>query len=159
MDIQNLTFRQLRGDEQVPYDLLLLADPSKAIIEAYLAASKVFVAEKDQKVIGAIVLSPLTNIMTEIKNVAVTPELQGQGVGTYLIENAIQFSIQKGYKSICIGTANSSVGQLYLYQKLGFEMNEIKKDFFIDNYPEPIHENGIRAKHMIVLTRLLEEGL
>lgn len=42
---QNLVFRQLTAQDQNPYELLLLADPSIEIIEKYLKTSKVFVVE------------------------------------------------------------------------------------------------------------------
>lgn len=106
-------------------------------------------------IIGTIVFQPLMNNLSEIKNVAVLPEFQGQGIGEYLIENVIQIARQMNFKTIQIGTANSSVGQLYLYQKLGFDISEIRKDFFIKNYKESIYENGIQVKHMIMLMQTL----
>jgi aminoglycoside 6'-N-acetyltransferase I len=151
----NLTFRQLEKQEQNPYDLLLLADPSTEIIDEYLKSSQIFVAEQEERIIGTIVLQTLVDNITEIKNLAVLPELQGQGIGRYLIENATQIARKMNCKTIQIGTANSSVGQLYLYQKVGFEISEIKKNFFVDNYSEQIYENGIQAKHMIMLTKIL----
>lgn len=99
----------------------------------------------------------MTTETVEIKNVAVKPEFQGKGIGSYLIENAVKVASFNRQKSICIGTANSSVGQLYLYQKLGFEITDIKRHFFLDNYAEAIYENGIQAKHMLVLTRQLND--
>lgn len=155
MENQNITFKQLNDDEQVPYELLLLADPSIEMIEEYLKSSFIFIVAQNNKIVGVIVLFPLSEDLVEIKNIAVEPEFQGQGIGSYLIENIIKVAIEQGYKEICIGTANSSIGQLYLYQKLGFELYEIKKNFFILHYPDKILENGIQAKHMIVLKRQL----
>lgn len=152
---QNLTFKRLAKNDQIPYDLVLLADPSKNMIDEYLKKSDVFTVTKNDQIIGIIVLLPLTSENVEIKNVAVKPEYQRQGVGRFLIENIVQVATNNKQKSICIGTANSSVGQLYLYQKLGFEITGIKMDYFTDNYSEPIYENGIQAKHMLVLTRHL----
>jgi ribosomal protein S18 acetylase RimI-like enzyme len=152
---KNLTFRQLDEQEGNPFELLLLADPSKELIEKYLKSSLIFVAEQNKEIIGTVVLQSLSESIAEIKNIAVLPELQGQGIGTYLIENIITVANRGGFKSILIGTANSSIGQLYLYQKLGFEITEIRKNFFIDNYPKPIYENGIQAKDMIILTQEL----
>ena len=152
---QNLVFRQLTAQDQNPYELLLLADPSIEIIKKYLKTSKVFVVEQNEMIIGTIVFQPLVNNLSEIKNVAVLPEFQGQGIGEYLIHNVIQIARQMNFKTIQIGTANSSVGQLYLYQKLGFDISEIRKDFFIKNYKESIYENGIQVKHMIMLMQTL----
>ena len=151
----NITFNKLEKDDQIPYELLLLADPSKDLINEYLKQSGVFTARQNDEILGIAVLFPLTTETVEIKNVAVKPEFRGQGIGSYLIENIVKFALLNGQKSICIGTANSSIGQIYLYQKLGFEISEIKRNFFINNYNSPIYENGIQAKHLIVLTRLL----
>jgi ribosomal protein S18 acetylase RimI-like enzyme len=152
---QNIQFKQLSKEESIPYDLLLLADPSKELIDQYLPSSTVFVATENEKTVGIIVLFPLNEKEVEIKNIAVEPFFQGQGIGQFLIKNAIAIAQQNGNHSIYIGTANSSIGQLHLYQKLGFEMHEFKKNFFIDNYPEEIYENGMQAKDMIVLKRPL----
>ena len=150
-----ITFKKLDKNEPIPYDLLLLADPSRDLIDDYLKRSDVFAAIHNGEILGVLVLCPMTDEMAEIKNLAVKPEYQGRGIGRYLIEHAVLIAASSKQKSICIGTANSSSAQLSLYQKLGFEITEIKRDFFINNYPEPIYENGIQAKHMLVLTRQL----
>jgi len=155
---RNITFKQFNKNDQIPYELLLLADPSKDLIDEYLKQSDIFTARENDETIGVIVLFPLTTETVEIKNVAVKPEFQGQGIGRYLIENVVRIASLNRQKQICIGTANSSVGQLYLYQKLGFEITDIKRDFFTDNYAQPIYENGIQAKHMLVLTKQLNDN-
>ncbi len=152
---QSLIFKKLGKSDQIPYDLLLLADPSKLLVDLYLQTSSVFIASINDETIGVIVLFPLTTEIVEIKNIAVKPEYQGRGIGSYLIENVIKIAATNKQKEIRIGTANSSLGQLYLYQKFGFEITEIKKDFFTDSYTELIYENGIQAKHMLVLTKSL----
>jgi ribosomal protein S18 acetylase RimI-like enzyme len=148
---RDISVQQVNGHENMPYDLLLLADPSTEMIDAYLKQSKVFVATLGQEVIGTIVISALSAQCAEIKNIAVRSEFQGKGVGKRLLDFAIETARNANYQSLCIGTSNSSIAQLYLYQSKGFEIKEIIKDFFINNYPEPIYENGIRAKHMIML--------
>lgn len=153
---QDIAIHKLDQDDQIPYELLLLADPSKELIDAYLTSSNVFVARNNGEVIGVGVLFQLTAETVEIKNIAVKPTFQGQGIGSNLIEHLVQFAMSNGQKTICIGTANSSTGQLYLYQKLGFEITDIKRNFFTDNYPEPIFENTIQAKHMLMLTKQLK---
>ena len=152
-----MTFEKLYKNDQVPYELLLLADPSKELINNYVNMSEIFVARQKNETLGVVVLFPLTTETVEIKNIAVKPEFQGQGIGSFLIENVVKMAMLKKQKSIFIGTANSSVRQLYLYQKSGFEIVDIKKDFFIDHYDEPIYENGIQAKHLLVMIRELEQ--
>ena len=152
---QNITFHKLAKDEHVPYELLLLADPSKDLIDKYVKQSDLFIARQNNETLGVVVLFPLSTETVEIKNIAVKPPFQKQGIGSFLIENVVQVALLNGQKSICIGTANSSIGQLYLYQKLGFEITGIKRDFFTGNYDKPIYENGIQAKHMLVLSKQL----
>ncbi len=150
-----MTFRQLKKDEPTPYDLLMLADPSREMIDKYLPLSRIFIAQEKGKLLGTIVLLLLNDELVELKNIAVKNQFQGQGIGSYLIEQAVRIALEDKYKYACIGTANSSIGQLYLYQKLGFELSDIKWEFFISNYPEPIYEKGIQAKHLLVLTKEL----
>ena len=79
---------------------------------------------------------------------------QGQGIGKLLLRDATVKA--KGFKKIIIGTGDAAIKQLYLYQKEGFEIFDIKKRFFLDNYPGPIYENGIQLKHMIMLKKELK---
>ncbi|MDN5284519.1 MAG: acetyltransferase [Mucilaginibacter sp.] len=151
-----INIRALDQNETVPYNLLLLADPSKALIDVYLRNSIVYIAEQENKTIGVCVLCSLNKVTAEIKNIAVATAYQGKGIGTLLLNHATAIAKEQGFRTLIISTANSSAGQLYLYQKLGFEMMEIRKNFFIDNYAEPIYENGIRCKDMIMLSKSLK---
>lgn len=152
-NLQNVIFIRLEKQDEIPYELLLLADPSKEVVDSYLKKSVVFIAKLNEETIGVVVLFSLDNNDVEIKNIAVKPQFQGKGLGSYLINSVLKNLEVKNYRNIFIGTANSSISQLYLYQKLGFKIVEIWKNFFVDNYVEPIYENGIQAKHMIRLKK------
>ncbi|KUG12958.1 GNAT family N-acetyltransferase [Elizabethkingia sp. HvH-WGS333] len=136
----------------IPYDLLLLADPSRELIDLYIASGQLYLAKDNNEIIGCYVLFPWDSETTEIKNIAVHEKFQNQGIGGQLLKDAILKAKNKFYKKLVIGTGNSSTGQLYLYQKYGFRITDIKKNFFKDNYPEPIWENGIECTDMILLT-------
>jgi len=153
--IKNVRIRRLYENENIPYDLLLLADPSRELTDKYLTTSEIYVAVLNKNIIGTYVLYPVNSEIIEIKNISVDDEYQGKGLGKLMLKDAFKNAKKKCFKTIITGTGNSSVGQLYLYQKAGLEIDEIKKDFFIGNYPEAICENGILVKHMIVLKRQL----
>ena len=53
-------------------------------------------------------------------------------------------------KSVELGTGSFGY-QLTFYQQFGFRVDSIHKDHFIDNYDEPIFENGIQLKDMLRL--------
>jgi N-acetylglutamate synthase-like GNAT family acetyltransferase len=151
----NIEIRELQKNEEIPYNLLLIADPSKTNIDKYIFDSAIYVADIDGQIIGCYVLYLVDNDNIEIKNIVVNEKHQGKGMGTFLLNDAIKKAKLKGLKNIIIGTGNSSIGQLYLYQKAGFRITDIKPDFFSKNYNEPIFENGIECRDMIVLTKYL----
>lgn len=156
MKDSRLHIEQIKRNRDTPYELLELADPSRIRINEYLKTGTCYVAIVHSKVVGVVVLHPIDLVSIEIKNIAVSESKQGKGVGKALLRYAESVSRQLGFEKLVIGTGNSSLGQLALYQKEGFEMFEIRKDFFINNYTEPIFENGLQCKHMVVLEKNLK---
>ncbi|WMX12705.1 GNAT family N-acetyltransferase [Aureispira sp. CCB-E] len=153
----NVITRRCSKEEEIPYDLLLLADETIEAINRYIHQSDCYVFEHQGQLLGLYVLFPINNHCIEIKNIAVLESAQGKGIGTLLIRDAIQKAKEQSYTTILIGTANTAFKQLYLYQKEGFEIDDIKKNFFIDNYPTPIYEKGILLNHMIMLKKTIEQ--
>ena len=151
--ITGISIIKLDKGENVPYDLLLEADPSRELIDEYLAVSEVYVALLSSRIVGTYVLYPGSPDMAEIKNISVKDEYQGRGIGTLMLRDATMRAKEKGFKTLMIGTGNTSFGPLYLYQREGFDISAIKRNFFIENYPEDIYENGIRVRHLLVLRK------
>lgn len=112
-------------------------------------------AKVDSRVIGVLVLHQIDSTSNEVKNIAVDESEQGKGFGKTLLRYSEKVSREAGFKKLVIGTGNSSIVQLALYQKEGFEMCRIEEDFFIKNYTEPIFENGIQCKHKVILEKNL----
>ena len=153
----DLHIELLTDKQEIPFDLLELADPSRTQIKSYLTTGNCYVAKIEAKIVGAIILSKIDSTTIEIKNIAVREAEQGKGIGKALLKYAEKISQELEYKKLIIGTGNSSIGQLALYQKSGFEISSIEYDFFILNYDELIIENGIPCKHMILLKKILNE--
>ncbi|WP_455675855.1 GNAT family N-acetyltransferase [Pradoshia sp.] len=150
-----MNVRLLKAGGKPPMELLLLADPSQSMVEAYIDKGECFVAEEDDQVVGVYVLMSSGSETVEIINLAVAEEHQGKGFGRALLMDAIQQAKRQGYKTIEIGTGNSSIGQLALYQKCGFRITSIDRDFFIRHYEEKIYENGIQCMDMVRLSQAL----
>jgi len=148
--------RLLEKDKAIPYELLLLADETIEAINKYIHQSDIYVLDRDDTIIAVLVLQTICCDTLEIKNIAVDTAYQGQGIGQGLLKDAINLVKEKGFQKIIIGTGDAGIKQLYIYQKVGFEMYDIKHRFFIDHYPEPIFENGIQLKHMIMLKKELK---
>jgi len=147
--------RQLQKNEEIPYKLLLLADETIEAINRYINDSEIYIFENDNETIAVYALQKISDDTIEIKNIAVDTKHQGQGIGKLLLRDAISRAKAKGFKTIVIGTGDIAIKQLYLYQKEGFEIFDIKKSFYLDNYPNPIYENGIQLKDMVMLKKEL----
>ncbi|QKJ30494.1 GNAT family N-acetyltransferase [Mucilaginibacter mali] len=147
--------RLLKKHEQLPYNLLLLADEEMQAIERYIHQSAVYVVEQDDLAIGVYALYPVDERVAEIKAIAVAEEFQNRGIGRFLLRDAEEKAREQGYTELIIGTPDIAVKQLAIYEKAGFERYEIKKNFFIDYYTAPIFEDGVQLSDMAMLRKLL----
>jgi N-acetylglutamate synthase-like GNAT family acetyltransferase len=145
--------RKLKDFEEIPYQLLLLADETKEAIDKYILDSEIFVMEKHDEIIALYALKAINTKQIEIKNIAVSTNLQGKGIGSFLLNDAFERAKDLGFQSLLIGTGDASLRQLTLYQREGFTKYEVINDFFIDNYPEAIFENGRQLRDMVVLEK------
>ncbi|MCG7420367.1 GNAT family N-acetyltransferase [Macrococcus epidermidis] len=109
--------------------LLLLADPSIEMINQYISESSIFILEQS-KFTGVVVLKEVSESTMEIMNIAVSEAYQGKGYGKLMLKEAEKMAKHSGYNNLIIATANSSLNQLALYQKCGFRLHEIEKDWF-----------------------------
>ncbi|MDU0075293.1 MULTISPECIES: GNAT family N-acetyltransferase [Bacillus] len=149
--MQKLSIRKAAEPDEALYELLLLADPSKEIVDDYLVRGECYTAWTSDELAGVFVLLKTRPKTVEIVNIAVKESMHNNGIGRKLIEEAVNKAKQMGAATIEIGTANSSIGQLALYQKCGFRLQAIDHDFFIRHYEEEIFENGIQCRDMIRL--------
>lgn len=152
MDQREVTEMQIRLKkkcEPFPMALLIEADPDKNVIATYLDKSICMVAETEYEIIGVYMLLPIAEETIELKNVAVDESHRGKGYGKQLIQHAIETARLRGYRTLEVGTANSSTEQMRLYQTCGFRMDTIIHDFFIHHYNEPIYEHGVQCIDMV----------
>lgn len=147
--------RKLQPDEAPPMDLLLSADPSRKIIEAYLTRAECFVMENQNQLIGTYILLPTRPETVELVNIAVQENFQNKGIGKQLIRHALERAKEQGFQTLEVGTGNSSIAQLAFYQKCGFRITGVDRDFFVKHYEEELMENGIPCRDMIRLSKSL----
>ena len=159
MTFTSIEIKKLATDAPIPYDLLLLADETVEAINQYLTGSDIYIAMQpnEQQPIGAMVLQEQNQQEAEIMNIAVAEHFQSQGIGKLLIEKAVEVSQSKGYTSLKVGTGDSGYRQISFYRRNGFEVCEVRKNYFVDKFPEPVFENGVMLKDMVVLERKMGE--
>ncbi|MGZ9586073.1 GNAT family N-acetyltransferase [Paenibacillus marinisediminis] len=155
MKLTSLTIRMLGSGEEIPYELLMLADPSVEMIQKYINDSVIIELLDETRVIGVCVLRDIAEHTLEVMNLAVDPAMQGQGCGQRLLREAAEWARSNGYAILEVSTGNSSIGQLYLYQKVGFRIVGVEPDYFTKHYDEPIIENGLVCCDRILLKKKL----
>ena len=135
---------------EAPIELLLEADPSLEKMRAYLSRSKCFVAILQGKPVGAYVVQRIAPTVYELMSIAVSPEHQRKGIGSKLLRHAVATVHDMGARRLEVGTGTFGY-QLTYYQREGFRVFAVERDFFLVNYTEPIYENGIQLKDMLRL--------
>lgn len=86
---------------------------------------------------------------SEILYIAVIEKFRGCGYGKSIIEGLKNEMRRRGLQSLVVGTSNSSLENIAFYQKCGFRMVQVRRDFF--NYIQPpVVENGILMRDMLV---------
>jgi GNAT superfamily N-acetyltransferase len=130
--------------------LFALAEDSAAELDGYIDAGRVLVARD-----GGAVVAHLQLVDGEVKNMAVLPERQGEGIGRALMEAAVELSRAEGRETLLVATAAADIGNLRFYQRLGFRMRAIERDAFTEatGYPPGILIDGIELRDRVWLDR------
>ena len=150
-DQAHLTLRTLTPGENIPYSLLLLADETKEAIDKYIHQSVIYVLGYAQEIIAVCATAMISEGVMEIKNIAVREDWQNKGVGYRFLLDIIDKAREQECSELIICTPDCAKKQLYLYQKAGFRISDIVRDYYRNHYPEPIFENGIELKDMGIL--------
>ncbi|HLV45770.1 MAG TPA: GNAT family N-acetyltransferase [Flavobacterium sp.] len=140
-------------EDNYPYEILLIADETVDAINKYVFDSDVYLAIVQQEAIGAFCLLRDNEGDLEIKNIAIVPQWQNRGIGSFLLAKIEEIAKKGEFKTIIVGTADTGKRQISFYQKNGYAQYAIKRNFFLKNYDQPIYENGIMLKDMIILKK------
>ena len=137
--------------------LLLLADESEQQVRGYFQEGMLFVAELDGADVGIVLAIPLGPGEVELKAVAVDQRQHNRGLGTRMLALVLDDLKRRGFSRVVVGTGNSGIGQLAFYQKAGFRLLKIERDFFSTarGYPDDIEENGIPLRDMVWLDQMI----
>ena len=144
--------KKLHSKNDIPFHLLLLADETTEAIEKYIYDSDVYVVTGNElEPVAVFALYKISNSEIEIKNIAVAEAFRNKGIGSYMISEIKRIARMENFHSVIAGTPDCDLRQIKFYEQNGFIKYYIKKDFFVENYVEPIIENGIMLRDMIML--------
>ncbi|HJQ25734.1 MAG TPA: GNAT family N-acetyltransferase [Blastocatellia bacterium] len=148
-----VTLKQVEaGEVGALLPLLLLAEPSERALRWSLGnlSDTVYGAEDAGQLVGAATMR-WNSEPCEIVELAVAESRQGQGLGRQIIEALFAEARRRGKQRMVVGTGNSSLGNLAFYQKCGFRMDHVRRDYYW-YLAEPEFENGIRLRDMLVFS-------
>jgi len=132
--------------------LLLLADESLQQVRSYMNSGELYAfVGHDEVAVGIVLTTPAEQNSVELKAVAVDTTQQNRGIGRRLLAAVIEELRRRGVRRAIVGTANAGIGQLAYYQKAGFRLLRIERDFFSParGYPAVMEDNGIRLRDMV----------
>ncbi len=133
-------------------DLLLLADEELEMIEKYLLRGEMF-ALYDDDLKSVCIVTRENDDVCELKNIATYEKWHGKGYGSKLLNYIFSYYKDK-YTTMLVGTGDIP-WILQFYQRNGFRSSHRIKDFFIDNYDNPMFEDGVQLVDMVYLSKSL----
>ena len=152
-----ITFEPVDDDRRTLLPLLLLADGSETIVMSHLERGTLFAIRDGEADVGVLLLIHEGDAV-EVKNLAVAEGSRGRGIGRRALAFAARWAREAGADRPAVGTANSSLDAIRFYERAGFGRSGGRRAF-LDAYPEPIWEEGVRAREMIMFERrLYREG-
>ncbi|HEY2221371.1 GNAT family N-acetyltransferase [Actinomycetospora sp.] len=134
--------------------LFELAEDSAEQLDSYVEEGDVLVARLGDEPVGHLQLVPSGDPgEVELKNMAVTEEWQGSGVGRRLVAAAIELARSRSTQRITVATGAADTGNLRFYQRVGFRMCAIERDVFVpaNGYPDEILVDGIVLRDRVWL--------
>jgi ribosomal protein S18 acetylase RimI-like enzyme len=144
------------SDQAKALELLHVADEDdNRILDAMRdSANATYIAFDGPPAVGAAVMR-WQGDEAEIVYIAVTEEVRGLGYGKKIINALITQARMRDIRYLLVGTANSGIGNIAFYQKCGFRMDHVRRDYF-SYFAQPIMEDGILIRDMLVFRMELD---
>lgn len=133
-------------------ELLLLGDEQENMIDRYLERGAMYVLE-DPEPVGVCVVTDEGNGILELKNIAVSPAVQGRGYGRAMLK-FLQSRYRGQYRLLQAGTGDSPL-TVPFYEACGFHRSHVIPDFFTQYYDHPIFEAGVQLRDLVYLQKPL----
>ena len=127
------------------------ADDSESEIAAYRDLGEVLVALDDGKIVGHVQIIAHEGV-AEIKSIAVYEEKRSLGIGTMLVQAAFERCREMEARLVQLATAAASTDALKFYQRQGFRIRRIIRDFYVpERGYRPYVLNGIPLLDEVIL--------
>jgi ribosomal protein S18 acetylase RimI-like enzyme len=87
----------------------------------------------------------------ELRVVAIDPTQHNRGLGQRMLASVLADLRARGFRRSVVGTSNAGIGQIAFYQKAGFRLWRIERDYFTPQkrYDPDERENGLPHRDML----------
>lgn len=133
--------------------LLLLAD-AESQVRDYLQHGDLYALRgADGGPLGVTLVLPdaVEPGTVELRAVAIDPAQHNRGLGRRMLASVLADLRARGCSRSVVGTSNAGIGQIAFYQKAGFRIWRIERDYFTPQkgYDPDERENGLPHRDMI----------
>ena len=142
--------------------ILLLADDAEDHVRAHLDEGFVYALSIDDgeagggdgrgsTPVGAVQAVDRGEGTVELTLVAVDEAHQARGLGKRLVALVLDELRHQGFRRSTVGTSNAGVNEIAFYQKCGFRLLSIERDYFNEarGYDGTAMENGIVHRDLV----------
>lgn len=105
---------------------LYVAKPLVEFATSYSDRERIWIVEQGDKIRGAIAIVKSAEMKAQLRWFLLHPHLRGKGIGKKLVNEAVQFSKEKGYSSIFLWTVSILEAANTIYEVVGFKLTEEK---------------------------------
>ena len=103
-----------------------VAEPLANFIKTQSGRERLWIVEKDNRIVGSIAVVEATAASAQLRWLILHPDTRGAGVGSRLVQYAVDFAKECSYKSIFLWTVDFLDAAVALYRSFGFEKTEAK---------------------------------
>jgi len=108
-----------------PHDAELLEKSQENIIDK---GGFIFLAKLNNKIVGTVALIKINSQNFELGKMAVSPKVQGLGIGQQLMQYSIDFGKSQHWSNLILYSNTVLENAIYIYRKYGFIEVPIEKD-------------------------------
>ena len=101
-----------------------VAGPLADFVRAGSQRECLWIAERGGQIVGSVAIVAAATDVAQLRWFLVDPTVRGVGLGKQLLDAAIAFSQQHGYRSIILWTVSALTTAAHLYGRAGFTKTE-----------------------------------
>lgn len=101
-----------------------VAGPLAEFAKSHTDRERIWIVDNDRTVAGSIAIVEASTGQAQLRWFLLHPTLRGKGIGSQLMEEAVNFCRASGYSMIFLWTTSNLTAAASLYESFGFQITE-----------------------------------